>query len=517
MVHGNINAKQSGSSNIVTSVKLNSKNQSFLQLTRLSLPYRNYTRTVATSSSSIYGDCSCRRMRVVLFDQKRNLQSKSSLSSSPFSKRTLLTLFGIFHTTTMAFVPTFPNRSSNQKDYPVSSSSFSSTTMSEATKATVTDSAVGIDDASNNSNDAGILDSIAGRLENSWIRELSSETTENLARSLELEGISSTKNKNRTKRPVFNGHYVLVEPTGLTTPRLILYSPDVAHNLLEMTKEQVQSTEFVQWVSGNLNLGEAWATPYALSIMGTRYTSNCPYGTGNGYGDGRAISIGELNGYELQLKGAGTTPFCRGADGRAVLRSSIREFLASEAMHYLNVPTTRALSLIVSTKDRINRPWYSDGTKLDLPDIMNDPRLQLKYTIEERKQLISQVRETNRADPNIMQSEPAAITCRVATSFTRIGHFDLFARRVTKLIQQAEQNDNMMTMYPQSVVQSLEWKELVQLFWHACYREYRDTAYIPFIESNDLYNAADVFLKQSAKSIATMIGHWIRVGFVQYV
>ena len=62
---------------------------------------------------------------------------------------------------------------------------------------------------------------------------------------------------------------------------------------------------------------------------------------------------------ELQLKGAGTTPFCRNADGRAVLRSSIREFLASEAMYFLGVPTTRALSLVASRVDRVSRPWYS--------------------------------------------------------------------------------------------------------------------------------------------------------------
>ena len=93
--------------------------------------------------------------------------------------------------------------------------------------------------------------------------------------------------------------------------------------------------------------------------MGTRYTNNCPYGTGNGYGDGRAISIGEMHGYELQLKGAGTTPFHRGADGRAVLRSSIREFLASEAMHYLGVSTTRALSLVVSRDETVMRPVRS--------------------------------------------------------------------------------------------------------------------------------------------------------------
>jgi len=73
---------------------------------------------------------------------------------------------------------------------------------------------------------------------------------------------------------------------------------------------------------------------------------SCPYGTGDGYGDGRAISVAEVavprvgggaDRYEAQLKGAGQTPFCRGADGRAVLRSSIREFLASEAMHHLGI------------------------------------------------------------------------------------------------------------------------------------------------------------------------------------
>eukprot|EP00913_Durusdinium_trenchii_P033730 g31576.t1 len=91
---------------------------------------------------------------------------------------------------------------------------------------------------------------------------------------------------------------------------------------------------------------------------------NCPFGNGNGYGDGRAISIGEVlvkgQRWEMQLKGGGQTPFCRGADGRAVLRSSVREFLASEAMFNLGVDTTRALSLIVSDGGEMaERPWYS--------------------------------------------------------------------------------------------------------------------------------------------------------------
>lgn len=64
------------------------------------------------------------------------------------------------------------------------------------------------------------------------------------------------------------------------------------------------------------------------------------------------------------MKGGGRTPFCRGGDGRAVLRSSIREFLASEAMHHLGVDTTRALSLVVSAKETSQRPWYQE-MKLD--------------------------------------------------------------------------------------------------------------------------------------------------------
>ena len=118
---------------------------------------------------------------------------------------------------------------------------------------------------------------------------------------------------------------------------------------------------------------ESWCTPYALAIMGRAMTENCPFKNGNGYGDGRAISVGEVvvaapspsagdvdapaaaGRWELQLKGAGRTPFCRGADGRAVLRSSVREFLASEAMDALRVPTTRALSLVASAEERAQR------------------------------------------------------------------------------------------------------------------------------------------------------------------
>ena len=109
-------------------------------------------------------------------------------------------------------------------------------------------------------------------------------------------------------------------------------------------------------------------------------------------GDGRAITLGEVLGpdgirRELQLKGAGRTPYSRTADGRAVLRSSVREFLCSEAMHHLGVPTTRALSL-VATGDAVVRDMFYNGNP---------------------------------------QAEPGAVVCRVAPSFVRFGNFEIFA------------------------------------------------------------------------------------------
>lgn len=370
------------------------------------------------------------------------------------------------------------------------------------------------------------------KLDNSWPRDLSPETSENFLKSIGIENLLEDTD-NRTKRPIFNGHYVLVKPTGLQQPERILVSEDVAYNLLKLSKEQVESDDFLQWVSGNLVLEETWATPYALSIMGTRYSNNCPYGTGNGYGDGRAISVAELNGYEMQLKGAGKTPFHRGADGRAVLRSSIREFLASEAMHYLGVETTRALSLIKSNQDTTNRPWYSDDAKLQIPD-MDDVRLA-RFPEEQRRAIIQHLRTNEKADPNIMITESCAITCRVSTSFVRIGHLDLFARRAQKASmekqlksetldddddgatdEKSNQADGQVNATGERFdTSSREWKELEQIIWHACKREYRKEAYDPFIEDDDLQGAATKLLELSSQKIAAMVSGWIRVGFAQ--
>jgi len=333
----------------------------------------------------------------------------------------------------------------------------------------------------------------------SWIEQLSPESN------------PLPPHENRSMRQVTNGHYVLVQPTPLRNPHLIAYSQELA-NSLGLSEEQVKSTEFTAFFSGQTADLPTWATPYALSIMGKRYNTNCPFGNGNGYGDGRAISIGETampNKWEFQLKGGGPTPFCRGADGRAVLRSSIREFLASEAMHHLGIDTTRALSLIVSLKgDTSRRPWYSeqvDGSSPSLPDI-NDPRLAL-YSVEQRQQIIQQLARQKR-DPDIMIDEPNAITCRVAPSFARIGHVDLFARRVAReALQCSHDLAKLKTSTP--------FKELEQLIWHVAYREFYQQAYEPYYSKNDLEACVRVILTESANRIADMVAGWIRVGFAQ--
>jgi len=206
---------------------------------------------------------------------------------------------------------------------------------------------------------------------------------------------------NQTKRPVKSGHFVPVLPKPLPSPQLVVYSPEMSE-ALGLAQDHCTSDEFVRFFSGDVAAvpdSESWATPYALSINGAfLQNQQCPFRNGHGYGDGRAISIQEVvapsgQRWELQLKGAGTTPFCRGADGRAVLRSSIREFLASEAMEHLGVATTRALSLIVSKSETTRRPRPEEDEVGTL-------------------------------------TESCAITCRVAPSFLRIGHFEVFGRRV---------------------------------------------------------------------------------------
>lgn len=237
---------------------------------------------------------------------------------------------------------------------------------------------------------AGSLSGLEANANHSWLQQL------------EPDPETQRHQPNKMSREVKSGHYVEVLPTPLKHPHLISVSPAMAAEL-GLTAEITSSPDFLRFFSGDISVAptfHSWATPYALSIYGDEIVRNCPFGTGNGYGDGRAISIGEVvipskargaaadkegageesrhevkqhshgstsRRWELQLKGGGRTPFCRGADGRAVLRSSVREYLVSEAMHALGISTTRALSLITSPST-VKRPWYSgrpvDDSKL---------------------------------------------------------------------------------------------------------------------------------------------------------
>ena len=240
------------------------------------------------------------------------------------------------------------------------------------------------------------------------------------------------------------------------------------------------------------------------ATQGEPQTRNCPFGTGEGYGDGRAVSLGEVvvddKRWELQLKGGGRTPFCRGADGRAVLRSSLREFLASEAMHFLRVPTTRALSLVVSRTETTKRPWYS-GARDDAvpaPSISeDDPRLA-KFPPQVRKQLIRQLMRQGGDDPDVMIEESCAITCRVAPSFSRVGHVDLFARR-------ARQDAMRMTEY-EKIVQHVIAREYPELLGE-------DATRLPQVD--DLKPVALKFAEASREKLASLAANWLRVGFCQ--
>lgn len=272
---------------------------------------------------------------------------------------------------------------------------------------------------------------------------------------------------NKTSRQVRSGHYIPVMPTPLPKPSLIIHSPPMAQSL-GISEEEVKTDAFAGFFAGEQHRVPAlksWCTPYALSIMGTQMTSNCPFGNGNGYGDGRAASIGEVvvdgQRWEMQLKGGGTTPFCRGADGRAVLRSSIREFLASEAMFHLGIDTTRALSLVLSGEEASKRPWYSQ--------------------------------HSTSGEPDKMIIEPCAITTRVAPSFLRVGHVDLFARRAGRRDATDQQK-----------------KELEQMVSHAIFREYADCA-----PGKPLPERAQAMLVQASEKFGLLVGGWLRVGFCQ--
>jgi uncharacterized protein YdiU (UPF0061 family) len=199
----------------------------------------------------------------------------------------------------------------------------------------------------------------------------------------ELPADPETKNY---RRQVTGAVYSRVNPTPVKQPRLVAGASEVAA-LLDLPASVFSQAEFAQVFGGNQVL--AGMEPHACCYGGHQFGN-----WAGQLGDGRAINLGEVRNQQgeywtLQLKGAGPTPYSRTADGLAVLRSSVREFLCSEAMFHLGVPTTRALSLI-TTGEWVRRDMFYDG----------NPQL-----------------------------EPGAVVCRVAPNFTRFGNFEIFSAR----------------------------------------------------------------------------------------
>jgi len=207
-------------------------------------------------------------------------------------------------------------------------------------------------------------------------------------------------------RQVMAASWARVAPTPVAAPRILAWS-DEAAALLGLARPLDAEGATAQVLGGNQVLPAM--QPFALGYGGHQF------GTWAGQlGDGRALTLGEVIGpdgrsWEVQLKGAGPTPYSRRSDGRAVLRSSIREFLCSEAMHHLGVPTTRALAL-TATGDEVVRDMFYDGR----------PR-----------------------------AEPGAIVTRLAPTFVRFGNFELHGWRDEHELLRALADHVMARHFPQ--------------------------------------------------------------------
>jgi serine/tyrosine/threonine adenylyltransferase len=139
--------------------------------------------------------------------------------------------------------------------------------------------------------------------------------------------------------------YTKLHPTPLPAPYLVSFNPAAAE-LIDLDPREGGNPDFIKYFSGDRIL--PGAEPLAMLYAGHQFGTYVPQ-----LGDGRAILLGEVRNrrgekWDLHLKGAGRTPYSRFADGRAVLRSTIREYLCGEAMHGLGIPTTRALCVVGS-------------------------------------------------------------------------------------------------------------------------------------------------------------------------
>jgi serine/tyrosine/threonine adenylyltransferase len=287
-----------------------------------------------------------------------------------------------------------------------------------------------------NASPPGLLDLAEVHFDNQFVRSLpADQVTDNVPRA------------------VRNACYTFVDPTPVRAPRLLAWADPVGE-MLGISRPDSPIGLAAEVLGGNRIL--PGMQPYAARYGGHQFG----HWAGQ-LGDGRAITLGEVLGpdgvrRELQLKGAGKTPYSRTADGRAVLRSSVREFLCSEAMHYLGVPTTRALSL-VATGELVVRDMFYDGHP---------------------------------------QAETGAIVCRVSPSFVRFGNFEILAaqnepetlKRLANFVI-AEYFPGLISQFSSQPASSLALPPAVYANW----------------------------FEEICRRTGVLIAHWMRVGFVHGV
>lgn len=225
-----------------------------------------------------------------------------------------------------------------------------------------------------------------------------------------------------TRREVADACYSRVQPLRVSDPKLVAHSRELAADL-GLRDSACLRPEFAAILAGN-DLPDGM-DPHAMCYGGHQFGN-----WAGQLGDGRAINLGEVNDTEgrlqmLQLKGAGPTPYSRGADGFAVLRSSVREFLCSEAMFHLGVPTTRALSLVL-TGEEVVRDMFYDGRP---------------------------------------EAELGAVVCRVAPSFLRFGSYEIWASRQRTDILKQLVDFTIQTEFPHLLAPGADPDPEVYLAW----------------------------------------------------
>ena len=149
--------------------------------------------------------------------------------------------------------------------------------------------------------------------------------------------------------------YQKLDATPVSKPKLVSFNKQ-ACDLIGLDYEECKSQEFLDFMNGVKVLNGS--TPYSMVYAGHQFGYFVPQ-----LGDGRAINLGSVNGWHLQTKGSGLTKYSRQGDGRAVLRSSIREYIMGEYMYALGIPTTRALA-IIDSESFAHREWEQESCSI---------------------------------------------------------------------------------------------------------------------------------------------------------